>query len=55
LLDDGRSLKVLFSTENGQTKVTEFFNAENTNSPELQKFGWQSILNNFKKYVESKK
>jgi uncharacterized protein YndB with AHSA1/START domain len=55
LLDDGRSLKVLFNTENGQTKVTEFFNAENTNSPELQKFGWQSILNNFKKYVESKK
>jgi uncharacterized protein YndB with AHSA1/START domain len=54
LLDDGRSLRVLFSSENGQTKVSEIFNAENTNPPELQKFGWQSILNNFKKYVESK-
>ncbi len=53
ILDDGRSLKVLFASENGQTRVTVFFNAEMENPPELQKFGWQSILNNFKKYVES--
>jgi uncharacterized protein YndB with AHSA1/START domain len=28
--------------------------AENKNSYEMQKGGWQSILNNFKKYCESK-
>ena len=28
--------------------------AENENSYEMQKGGWQSILNNFRKYVESK-
>jgi uncharacterized protein YndB with AHSA1/START domain len=38
-----------------QTKITEVFDAETENSEELQKNGWQSILNNFKKAVEAKK
>jgi uncharacterized protein YndB with AHSA1/START domain len=51
LLDD-RIVTILFSqTENG-VKIMETFDAENENSLELQKFGWQAILNNFKKYVE---
>jgi hypothetical protein len=32
--------------------VTELFDPETENSEELQKNGWQSILNNFKKAVE---
>jgi len=51
LLDD-RKVSIDFSSENGQTKIVESFEAENQNSVELQKGGWQAILNNFKKYTE---
>jgi hypothetical protein len=30
------------------------FEAENTNSIEMQRDGWQAILNNFNKYVETR-
>lgn len=52
-MTDGRKVKVLFSTEHGKTKVVESFEAESENSEELQRSGWQAILNNFKKYTES--
>ncbi|MCW8955504.1 MAG: SRPBCC family protein [Gammaproteobacteria bacterium] len=53
-IEDGRNVSIEFeSTENG-TKVTETFDAESENSIEAQKKGWQSILNNFARYVESK-
>ncbi len=35
-----------------KTAVTITFDPENENPPEFQKAGWQSILNNFKKYTE---
>ncbi len=51
-LEDGREVETIF-VKNGQTtKVTSTFDAENENPIEMQKDGWQSILNNFKKYVE---
>ncbi len=51
LLDD-RKVSISFSpTENG-VEITETFEAENENSLELQKQGWQAILNNFKTYAE---
>lgn len=54
VLEDGRKVAVEFeSTANG-TKVTETFDPETENSIEMQKAGWQSILNNFASYVESK-
>lgn len=53
VMDDGRKAAVSFSGEGNKTKVTESFEAEDTNSIELQRDGWQSILNNFKKHVES--
>jgi hypothetical protein len=31
----------------------ETFEAESTNSIDMQRGGWQAILNNFKKYVEA--
>lgn len=52
-LGDGRKVKVDFITECNNTKLIESFEAEAENSIELQKGGWQSILNNFKKYTES--
>ena len=40
--------------EGNSTKVTIIFDAEEQNSLEQQQFGWQSILNNFKTFVERK-
>ena len=52
-IGDGRKVKVSFASQGNATKVTESFEAENTNSEELQRGGWQAILENFKKYTES--
>lgn len=52
-MSDDRKVKVTFTSLGDATKVIETFEAENTHSIELQKSGWQSILDNFKKYVES--
>lgn len=52
-LGDGRKMKVVFESKGNKTLVTESFEAEGTNSLELQRGGWQMILNNFKKYTES--
>lgn len=54
LLGDDREVKITFASSGKQTIVEETFDPENENSLELQKSGWQAILNNFKKYVESK-
>jgi uncharacterized protein YndB with AHSA1/START domain len=51
-LGDGRKVSVEFSSMGDDTLVIEIFEPESQNSPEMQKFGWQSILDNFKKYVE---
>lgn len=49
---DNRSVSVLFESLSVSTKVTVIFDAEEVNSLEMQQAGWQSILNNFKKYAE---
>lgn len=51
-LGDGRKVNVSFTDEGKQTKVVENFEAEDTNPIEMQKNGWQAIMNNFKKYTE---
>ena len=51
-LGDGRKAKIFFSGHGNETRVVETFEAENTNSVELQRSGWQAILDNFKKYTE---
>lgn len=50
-MDDGRKVKVEFSDTPEGTLVTETFDPENQNSIDMQRDGWQSILENFKKYV----
>lgn len=52
-MGDGRKVTVIFTQDNGNTVVTETFEAESENSVELQKNGWQSIMDNFRKYTES--
>ncbi len=50
---DHRKVDVFFSSQHGKTKVDVTFDIEMENSPELQKMGWQSILDQFKTYTES--
>ena len=52
-LGDGRKVDVTFEGNGQQTKVIETFEAESENSIEMQRDGWQAILDNFKKYTES--
>ena len=52
-LGDGRKVKLTFTANGKETTVVEAFEAENENPVEMQKEGWQSILNNFKKYAEA--
>ncbi len=54
-LGDGRKVRVDFNEEEGQTIVTETFDPETLNSEELQRTGWQAILDNFKLSVENNK
>jgi uncharacterized protein YndB with AHSA1/START domain len=51
-LSDGRVAKVVFEPKNDFVKITESFEAEEVNPVEMQKAGWQAILNNFKKHTE---
>ncbi len=50
---DGRKVSIKFSGEGDGTKVVETFDAESTHPVEMQRAGWQAILDNFKKYTES--
>jgi uncharacterized protein YndB with AHSA1/START domain len=52
VMGDGRKVSTLFESQGDETIVTTNFDAEETNSVEMQQGGWQAILNNFKKYVE---
>ncbi len=52
-LGDERLVTIEFMQTANGTRVTETFEAEDENSAAQQKQGWQSILNNFKKHVES--
>ena len=52
-MDDGRKVQVTFTGKGDQTEITEVFDAEEENSIELQRTGWQAILDNFKKYAET--
>lgn len=51
-MGDGRRVTVSFDSDGDTTTVVETFDAENTNPLEMQRAGWQAILDNFKKYTE---
>lgn len=52
-MSDGREVEVTLAEEGNGVRVTEAFDPENENSVEMQRAGWQSILDNLKRYVES--
>jgi len=52
-ITDGRRVNITFPEQQNGTKIIESFEAEESNSIELQCEGWQAILNNFRKYAES--
>ena len=53
-MDDGREAVTNFVERGGATAITTVFDAESENPPELQRQGWQAILDNFRRHVESK-
>lgn len=52
-IDDGRHVKIEFTQLPEGVKVVESFDPENENPEGMQRGGWQEILDNYKKYVES--
>ena len=52
-MDDGRKVSIRFTSNGDQTDVVESFDAEEANPVDMQRDGWQAILDNFKKYAES--
>lgn len=52
-MTDGRQATTDFDTMYGNTRIITVFDAENENPVDMQRAGWQSILDNFKKYAES--
>ncbi len=51
-MPDGRVVVTQFMEVDGNTEITTTFDAEDQNPVEMQRDGWQAILNNFKNYVE---
>ncbi len=52
-MGDGRKVKIHFHAEGNTTRIVERFDAETENPVEMQKAGWQAIMDNFKKYTEA--
>jgi len=53
-MGDGRKVQITFTSHGNKTHVVESFEAESTNPVEMQRGGWQAILDNFKKYTEAR-
>ncbi|MBI4946835.1 MAG: SRPBCC family protein [Bacteroidetes bacterium] len=53
-MGDGRKAKITFINKENETEVIESFEAETQNPIEMQRSGWQAILDNFKKHAEGK-
>lgn len=52
-MSDGRHVKIEFEETPEGVQVTETFDPENENPEDMQRSGWQAILDNFKKYTEN--
>ncbi len=50
-MSDGREVQVEFRERAGEVLVRETFDAETENAPEMQRAGWQAILDNFARHV----
>ena len=52
-LTDGKNVAVSFYVLGVQTRVSICFDTEPLNCPEMQRQDWQSIVDRFKRYVET--
>ncbi|MEQ8993955.1 MAG: SRPBCC family protein [Pseudomonadales bacterium] len=52
-MSDGRKARTTFEPAGTSTRVMTVFDAETENSVDVQRDGWQAILDNFKRHVES--
>jgi hypothetical protein len=52
-MGDGRTVTVNFEAVDGGTRIVETFDPETQNAPEMQRAGWQSIMDNFKTHAEA--
>jgi uncharacterized protein YndB with AHSA1/START domain len=52
-MSDGRKVSITFEADGNKTHITETFDPEDSNPIEMQRDGWQAILDNFKKYTET--
>ncbi|GLO80025.1 SRPBCC domain-containing protein [Sulfitobacter pontiacus] len=50
-LDDGRRARTTFEADGDRTRVQTVFDAETTNPVEMQRDGWQAILDSYAAYV----
>jgi len=53
IMADGRKVEISFATTSNGVEVTESFDPETQNPEEMQRGGWQAILDNFKSYIET--
>ena len=53
-IGDGRQVTNTFAANGNATDVVVTFDAETQNPEDMQRMGWQSILDSFKAYAESK-
>jgi uncharacterized protein YndB with AHSA1/START domain len=49
----GRTASVTLNSKNTQTEISVLFEPETENPIDMQKAGWQAILDNFKTYTEN--
>jgi len=52
VLEDGRKVEISFKETSNGVEVIQNFDPETQNPEEMQRGGWQAILDNFKSYVE---
>ena len=51
-MGDGRKVETTFTPQGNSTKIVSTFDAETQNPVDMQKAGWQAILDSFKSYTE---
>ena len=53
ILEDGRKVEISFTETPSGVEIIQSFDPETQNSEEMQRGGWQAILDNFKSYTEA--
>lgn len=52
-MEDGRRAETDFKEHDGSIEIITVFDAESQNSIDMQRAGWQAILDNFRNYTEN--